>query len=385
MYSSWFERFNAACTLRKAQHGWRERHLCSMQFDNSLRINGKVYLNFSSNDYLGLSHSNALIKAWQEGAQLFGVGSGSSSHIIGYTSAHAEFERSLAQWLGYPRALIFNSGFAANQAVIHTLAQKKDAIIADKLCHASILDAAHHSEAILTRFHHNDPVSLQQRLEQSRSANKLVITEGVFSMDGDLAPLKEIATMAKGAQALLVVDDAHGIGAYGERGKGSCHLASVHPDILVVTFGKAFGLSGAAILCNEVIADYFVQFSRHLIYSTSMPPALAYTLLKSLSVIDDGNELRQQLNENIEYFKERVDKSRFMLSDSPTAIQPILVGSAQRALKLSHYLQKNGIWCSAIRSPTVPINQARLRITLTAAHTFRDIDKLTEVLNAWQQ
>ncbi|HAT1618304.1 TPA: aminotransferase class I/II-fold pyridoxal phosphate-dependent enzyme, partial [Raoultella ornithinolytica] len=228
-------------------------------------------LNFSSNDYLGLSQHPQIIAAWQQGAARYGVGSGGSGHVSGYSEAHRELEESLADWLGYPRALLFISGFAANQALITALLARDDRIVADRLSHASLLEAASLSPAQLRRFAHNDVQQLSELLGKPLAGQQLVVTEGVFSMDGDSAPLRDIAPTTRAAGGWLLVDDAHGIGVVGDEGRGSCHAQNVRPELLVVTFGKAFGVSGAAILCDEALADYLLQFARHLIYSTAMP------------------------------------------------------------------------------------------------------------------
>ena len=326
-----------------------------------------------------MSRHPAIVEAWQQGAQRYGVGSGGSGHVTGFHQAHHRLEQTLAEWLGYSRALLFISGFSANQAVIGALMQKEDRIVADRLSHASLLEAASLSPATLRRFHHNDVDSLQALLDKPLTGQQLAITEGVFSMDGDRAPLAEIAAVKR--NALLMVDDAHGIGVVGEGGRGSCAAANVKPDILVLTFGKAFGLSGAAVLCSEDLADYLLQFARHLIYSTAMPPAQAHALQTAVTVIQQAEEQRATLQRHIARFRRQMAHIPLQLADSQTAIQPIIVGDNQRTLQLAASLRERGLWVTAIRPPTVPTGSARLRITLTAAHTESDIDALLEALH----
>ena len=348
-----------------------------------LVANERQYLNFSSNDYLGLSHHPQIIRAWQQGAERFGVGSGGSGHVSGYSVAHQALEEALAGWLGYSRALLFISGFAANQAVIAALMAKDDRIVADRLSHASLLEAANLSPATLRRFTHNDPQHLARLLDAPCGGQQLVVTEGIFSMDGDGAPLAEIHRVARQRNAWLLVDDAHGIGVTGDEGRGSCWRQQVKPELLIVTFGKGFGVSGAAILCSESVADYLLQFARHLIYSTSMPPAQAQALSAALAVIrsPEGADRREKLAALIQRFRSGVKASDFTLANSHSAIQPLIVGDNARALRLADTLREQGCWVSAIRPPTVPAGTARLRLTLTQAHEAQDIDRLLEVLD----
>ncbi|MGB7801142.1 8-amino-7-oxononanoate synthase [Buttiauxella sp.] len=378
---SWQQRIDRALEQRRANDSFRIRHVNHQGSGRYLVKNDTRYLNFSSNDYLGMSHHADVIQAWQQGAEHYGVGSGGSGHVTGYHQAHQQFEQQLADWLGYPRALLFISGFAANQALIAALTEKSDRIIADKLSHASLLEAAMHSPAQLRRFAHNDVQSLQTLLAQPNDGQQLVITEGVFSMDGDAAPLAEIAQASREAGSLLMVDDAHGIGVVGQEGRGSCDLQQIKPDLLVVTFGKAFGASGAAVLCSESVADYLLQFARHLIYSTSMPPAQACALTAALQVIRRDDERRAQLQANIAHFRSGAEKLPLKLMASQTAIQPLIVGENQAAVNLAATLRERGFWLTAIRPPTVPQGTARLRVTLTASHTRDDIDRLLEALN----
>jgi 8-amino-7-oxononanoate synthase len=377
---TWQQRIDSALEQRRANDSFRIRQVNQQGSGRYLVQNQTRYLNFSSNDYLGMSHHAQVIQAWQQGAETYGVGSGGSGHVTGYHEAHQQFEQQLADWLGFPRALLFISGFAANQALIAALTEKSDRIIADKLSHASLLEAAMNSPAQLRRFTHNDVPSLQALLAHPHQGQQLVVTEGVFSMDGDAAPLAEIAQISRNAGALLMVDDAHGIGVMGEEGRGSCDQQQIKPDLLVVTFGKAFGAGGAAVLCSESLADYLLQFARHLIYSTAMPPAQACALSAALNVIRHDESRRAQLRANIAHFRSGAAQLPLKLMASQTAIQPLIVGENQAAVNLASTMRERGFWMTAIRPPTVPPGTARLRVTLTASHTADDIDKLLEAL-----
>jgi len=378
---SWQQRLSLALDARREKGQFRQRRVNQQSDARTLQIDGKRYLNFSANDYLGLSHYPAIKHAWQQGAECYGVGAGGSGHVTGYHAVQAEFEQRLAAWLGYSRALLFNSGFAANQAVIAAMLSKKDRIFADKLAHASLLEAASLSPATLRRFTHNQPASLSKLLESGTEGETLIVTEGVFSMDGDSAPLAELHRLSERHGSWLMVDDAHGIGTVGEQGRGSCWQQQVKPELLVVTFGKAFGLSGAAVLCDDDTADYLLQFARHLIYSTAMPPAQVCALHASLTAVQQGDELRLRLHHNIALFRKGATERGLALLPSCTAIQPMIVGDEYQALALAEALRQQGCWVTAIRPPTVPPGTARLRITLSAAHQPEDIERLLEGLH----
>ncbi|POT58055.1 8-amino-7-oxononanoate synthase [Citrobacter amalonaticus] len=380
---SWQQKIDEALAARRSTDTLRTRHVVEQGAGRWLTANSQRYLNFSNNDYLGLSSHPQIIRAWQQGAERFGVGSGGSGHVSGYSVAHRQLEASLADWLGYPRALLFISGFAANQAVIAALMAKDDRIVADRLSHASLLEAASLSPAALRRYTHNNPEHLARLLAAPCPGQQLVVTEGVFSMDGDSAPLAEIHRIAQEHNGWLLVDDAHGIGVIGQEGRGSCWQQQVKPELLVVTFGKGFGVSGAAVLCSDSVADYLLQFARHLIYSTSMPPAQAQALSAALDVMrsEEGDKRREKLATLIQQFRSAINATHFTLADSQSAIQPLIVGDNVRALQLAERLRSQGCWVTAIRPPTVPAGTARLRLTLTAAHEPQDIDRLLEALH----
>ena len=380
---SWQQRIDEALAARRQVDALRTRQCMDQGAGRWLIRDGQRYRNFSSNDYLGLSQHPALILAWQQAADKYGVGSGGSGHVSGYTLAHEQLEAGLADWLGYPRALLFISGFAANQAVIAALGNKDDRIVADRLSHASLLEAANLSPAALRRFAHNDATHLATLLAKPIGGEQLVVTEGVFSMDGDSAPLADIARVTRQANGWLMVDDAHGIGVCGDEGRGSCDVHQITPDILIVTFGKGIGVSGAAVLCSASLAEYLIQFARHLIYSTSMPPAQAAAISASLAVIrsEEGAQRRHKLNALIAQFRAGAKAQNLAVTASDSAIQPLIVGENSRTLELATQLRAHGCWVTAIRPPTVPPGTVRLRLTLTAAHEPEDIEQLLEILH----
>lgn len=365
-----------ALALEERRQQGLNRQLTGLCGGNGSRFSAgeHAYLNFSSNDYLGLATDAELANAWKKGIDLLGNGSAASPLVTGFSSAHQALESRLCQWLGYSRAILFSSGFSANQAMLFTLLQKGDLLLQDKLNHASLIEAGMLSPATMKRFKHNDVAHLKALIEP----NALVVTEGVFSMDGDSAPLQAIQQCFPNS-AWLAVDDAHGIGVLGEQGRGSCNQAGVKPQILVVTFGKAFGLSGAAILCDESTGDYLTQFARHHVYSTAMPPSLAYALTHAIDLIDGQQWRRDKLQElQACYHDQCASLEGYVETDSP--IKPVLMGSSERALSVANALREQGFWLTAIRPPTVPVDGARLRITLTANHTVEHVTQLASAL-----
>lgn len=340
----------------------------------------QTLVNFSSNDYLGLACDPSLVQAWQQGLELYGCGSGASPLVTGQHTPHAKLEHHLATWLGFERALLFSSGYSANQAVLLSLLTRDDCLIQDKLNHASLMEAGMLSPATMKRFHHNDLSALQGLLEKNSGLSKLVVTEGAFSMDGDLAPLAEIHALCQQHHSWLMVDDAHGCGVLGEYGRGSCDIAQITPDILIVTFGKAFGIQGAAVLCSDNIAEFLIQKARHYIYSTAMPPAQAYALLHACQLIEHQGWRREKLLQLSQCFSQHLG-SNVIHPVTPTPIKPIIIGDSERALDISQQLKQRGFLVSAIRPPTVAVNSARLRVTLTAAHTTEQVIELANAIN----
>jgi 8-amino-7-oxononanoate synthase len=366
--------------LKQRELAGLTRRLKSIEGGNQVELSfqHRAYINFSSNDYLGLASDPELVSVWQQGLSLFGCGSGASPLVTGFSPAHLRLEQSLCEWLGFDSAVLFCSGFSANQALLFTLLEKDDLLVQDKLNHASLMEAGMLSPATMKRFKHNDVEHLAILMNSHQTT--LVMTEGVFSMDGDRAPLAEIQQVTDG-KGWLAVDDAHGVGVLGEEGAGSCDAAGIKPDILVVTFGKAFGLSGAAILCSKEVGDYLTQFARHHVYSTAMPPAQAHTLTHAIGMIRRQQWRRDKLAERQAEFDERLSDLAGFVS-TPTPIKPFLIGGAHQAQHIAQQLSDAGIWLTAIRPPTVPVGSARLRITLTANHTKEQVMTLSSKLRA---
>lgn len=376
MTQAFNQRIADSLELRK-QRGLN-RQIASVVSGNQpvLSYQNAQYSNFSSNDYLGLAGDKELATAWQRGIDRYGNGSGASPLVTGFSHAHQLLEEKLCQWLGYSRAILFSSGFSANQAMLFSLLEKGDLLLQDKLNHASLMEAGMLSPATMKRFQHNDVSSLTKLLQ----SNTLVVTEGVFSMDGDTAPLAQMAQAING-KAWLAVDDAHGIGVLGHQGRGSCDAAGVRPQLLVVTFGKAFGLSGAAIMCDQATGDYLTQFARHHVYSTAMPPSQAHALSHAVDMIATQQWRRDKLSE-LYYHYDKALQNVVGYQYTETPIKPFIVGESEKAVLLSQQLKSQGQWLTAIRPPTVPKGKARLRITLTANHSVDQITHLADALKA---
>jgi len=378
-----FEFINTHLQARKQDALLRNRHTVQSATARTITINDVTYLNFASNDYLGFGDCALNL----EQSQI--LGSHSSPLVTGYQAQQQQLEHYLCEQFGYGAGMLFSSGFSANSSVIKALFQDKtaaqnSAIFQDKLNHASLIDGAMHSNAALVRFNHNDLNHLRSRLEKSKAKNKLIISEGVFSMDGDTAPLKDLLALAKAHNAWLMIDDAHGFGALGKTGLGSCEAlldeGLALPEVLVITFGKAVASSGACVLASKELINYMLQFNRDYTYSTAMSPLMASLTLSRLKAIKTATNKREQLNSNIALFKQLAKTHNLAVMESNTAIQPIVLGCAEHTLKAAEKLKKNGIWITAIRPPTVAHNTARLRITLTAAHTQADIITLIKHL-----
>lgn len=368
-------RIQSALDQRREQGLNRELVPLAQGNQAKFELSGNQYINFSSNDYLGLASSKELGQAWQRGIDKFGVGSGASPLVTGFSSIHQVLEDELCDWLGYERAILFSSGFSANQALLLSLLEKGDLLVQDKLNHASLMEAGMLSPADMKRFKHNDVSHCGKLI--NREKNTLLVTEGVFSMDGDRAPLRALDELVKANNAWFVVDDAHGVGVLGKQGRGSANAAGIKPNILVVTFGKAFGLSGAAILCDTPTGEYLAQFARHHVYSTAIPPSQAYALTHAIEMIKTQQWRRDKLIELNDYYDDLMgNASGYQKTETP--IKPLIVGDSNETLNLANALRKEGLWVTAIRPPTVPIGGARLRITLTANHARKDIERLAE-------
>ncbi|MBI1731740.1 MAG: 8-amino-7-oxononanoate synthase [Gammaproteobacteria bacterium] len=376
-------RFRAACSELRDRSLLRQRLAIGSPQGASVRIGGDPVLNFCSNDYLGLANDPRLVSALKAGADRYGVGAGASSLVCGRSRAHEELESRVAAFTCRDRALLFCSGYMANLALgLSGLVGAGDHIIEDRLNHASLIDAARVSGARLVRYRHRD-VDAATALIGSEKGKQLVLTDGVFSMDGDVAPIESLAQACRAAGTLLAVDDAHGIGVLGGRGGGTLELAGIGQDavpILVGTFGKSFGTAGAFIAGPGDIIEYLCQRARTYIYTTASSPALTYATSCALEVAAAEPERRQRLFERIDYFRAGATAARLPLLDSMTPIQPLMLGSARRAAAVSDALRSAGILVTPVRPPTVAQGKSRLRITITAAHSFGQIDALLEHL-----
>lgn len=353
------------------------------------QVDGRPMLAFCSNDYLGLASHPAVIDALREGASRFGAGSGASHLISGHSRAHVRLEERLADFvaphLESARALYFCAGYMANLAVLQALAGRDGAIFSEELNHASLIDGARLARAAVQVYPHRDTEALEKLLAASTAANKIVVTDSVFSMDGDLAPLPALLALCERHGAWLVVDDAHGFGVLGRQGRGALeHFGLRSPYLVYVgTLGKAAGVSGAFVAAHETVIEWLVQRARTYIYTTAAAPALAHALLASVDIIagDEGMQRRAHLQALIAQLRGALQLRHWQLAESDTAIQPLILGENERALRAAAALYEQGFWVPAIRPPTVPAGTARLRVTLSAAHSADDVAQLASALN----
>ena len=368
---------------------YRSRRIIDSAQGVALTVDGQRVVNFCSNDYLGLANHSAVVAALSAGATQYGVGSGSAHLVCGHSRVHQQLEHALAEFTGRDRAVLFSTGYMANIGCIGALVGAGDAIFEDRLNHASLLDGARLSGARFKRYHHGDPTHLQRFLAASSGVRKLVVTDGVFSMDGDLAPLPELVRVAQHQAAWVMVDDAHGLGVLGAQGQGVVehyHLSQEDVPVLIGTLGKSFGTAGAFVAGSESLIETVIQKARSYIYTTALPPALAAATLVSLQLLVNDDWRRERLQDRIQQFRSGARQLGLPLTDSTTAIQPVLVGDSHQAMRLSDALLAENIWVSAIRPPTVPLGGARLRITFSALHEAHHVDRLLCVLDkAWGQ
>ncbi|OYT95781.1 MAG: 8-amino-7-oxononanoate synthase [Pseudomonas sp. PGPPP3] len=367
---------------RRAAHLYRQRPLLETPQGPEVMVEGERLLAFCSNDYLGLANHPEVIAAMQQGAAKWGVGGGASHLVLGHSTPHHALEEALAEFTGRPRALLFSTGYMANLAAVTALVGQGDTVLEDRINHASLLDAGLLSGARFSRYLHNDAVSLASRLQKA-TGNTLVVTDGVFSMDGDLADLPALCAAAKQKDAWVLVDDAHGFGPLGATGGGIVEhfgLGVEDVQVLVGTLGKAFGTAGAFVAGSEELIETLIQFARPYIYTTSQPPAVACATLKSLELLRTESWRREHLNKLVARFREGAAAIGLTLMDSATPIQPILIGDSARALRLSALLRERGLLVTAIRPPTVPAGSARLRVTLSAAHSEAQLELLLHAL-----
>lgn len=367
----------------KKQHAYRQRRILESPQGIKVKIDGNSCLSFCSNDYLGLANHSKVRAATCQAINEFGVGSGASQLISGYTSMHAKLEQALAEFLNFDRVLLYSSGFLANLGVIAALATRDTVILEDRLNHASLIDAARYAGTKFRRYRHRDVPHAAELLSAMNNKRSLIATDGIFSMEGTESPLQELYALKQKYNALLVVDDAHGIGVLGTQGKGTLEkqgISNKQVDVLVGTLGKAFGSSGAFVACSNDTAEYLLQKSRTLIYTTALPACLAAAAQASLEIIRSEPARRERLHDNIRYFREALADTSLRLQDSLSPIQTVIIGDNEKTIHMSELLIQRGILIIAIRPPTVPTASARLRITICSEHTPQQIDQLVSAL-----
>lgn len=349
-----------------------------------VELDGEQVLSFAGNDYLGLSHHPLARQAFSEAAARYGVGSGASPHVSGYTRPHRRLEQELALFTGRDRALLFGSGYAANLAVLDTLSDRHDRLYQDRLNHASLIDAGRLSRARMQRYAHADTRQLARLLCRPLSGGRRwVVSDAVFSMDGDVAPLQRLSALARDADAVLMVDDAHGFGVLGQGGRGTLDALSLGQDevpVMVATLGKALGVAGAFVAGPAVLMDTLEQRARPLIYSTAPPPAQAAATLATLALLRSDSGPQARLAGNIAHFRRLAGEAGLSVLPSQTAIQPLMLGCSRHAVALAARLRQHGLLVPAIRPPTVPAGSARLRISLSACHEARHLERLVDTL-----
>ncbi|MBK8522942.1 MAG: 8-amino-7-oxononanoate synthase [Betaproteobacteria bacterium] len=353
-------------------------------------VDGREVVSFCSNDYLGLANDPRLIAAAQAAAAQWGVGSGASHLVSGHLRPHETLETALAEFVGFPRALSFSTGYMANLAIVPALVGRGDAVFADKVNHASLIDAVQLSRADSHRYLHGDVASLSAMLKASTARRKLILTDAVFSMDGDLAPLPALLELAERHDAWLVIDDAHGFGVLGENGRGSLsHFGLVTKTqpankrvILMGTLGKAAGGSGAFVAADSLVIEWLLQRARTYIFTTAASPIMAATLLTALDCIINADAARDKLMQRIAQLRSGLEDTRWRMLRSETAIQPIIVGDNAECVRVAEALLERGLWVPAIRPPTVPKGTARLRVSLSATHTEAHVAALVDALKA---
>jgi 8-amino-7-oxononanoate synthase len=382
---SGFSNINVKLRERDQEGLYRRRRIVGSPQGRELLVDGRKLLNFCSNDYLGLANDARVRTAFQAGVEQWGAGSGASHLVSGHTAAHHDLEIALAEFTGRERCLLFASGYAANMGTINALLESGDYVFEDRLNHASLLDGGRLSQARFSRYHHGDIEDLNKRLTSCKgsAARKLVVSDGTFSMDGTVCDIAATAAVANQHQAWFMVDEAHSLGVLGDGGRGLIdaeQFTTNDVQILVGTLGKAFGTQGGFVAGDEALIETLIQHARTYIYSTALPAAAAVATLASLQLVASEDWRRERLRELIETFRTQAKHIGFNLIDSQTPIQPIVIGAADAALALSQALEARGILATAIRPPTVPQDSARIRITLTAAHTDEDLRCLLDAL-----
>ncbi len=377
------DRVNAARAERAAKGLLRTRRLIEAREGMKVKLDGRELVNFCSNDYLGLSQHLDVISALQESAAWQGVGSGASALVSGYQFEHAALERECAEWMGYERGLFFGSGYLANLAVMQSLLEPGDVCVQDKLNHACLLDGARLAFCELKRYPHLDIEAAMRQLLSEREGAAMLATDAVFSMDGDLAPLRDLALLARSQDALFYVDDAHGVGVLGPQGRGSTAVAGLtakEVPLLVLPFGKAFGGQGAMLLGSEALIGHIAETARPYLYTTAPAPAMAAAMRASLKLLRNESWRRAKLASLVARFRRGAVRAGLPIQESYTPIQPLVLGDNERALAASRGMEALGFLVGAIRPPTVPDGQARLRITLSSMHSEQDVDALVAAL-----
>ena len=370
---------------RQQQFLYRHRTHVASGCNSVLQVEGKALVNFCSNDYLGLASHPEIAAALKAGVDQYGTGSGASHLISGHSSAHQQLEDQLAEFTGRPRALLFSTGYMANMGVINALVGRHDLVLEDQLNHASLLDGGHLSRADYKRYKHNNLQQLEYLLGNSTASHKLIVTDGVFSMDGDLAPLPQLSELAAQHNGWLMVDDAHGMGVLGATGAGLVEqqgLSVEQVPVLMGTLGKSFGTFGAFIAGSEALIETLIQFARTYIYTTALPPAIAAASSASLAIVRREHWRREHLQSLIRRFRSGAQQLGLQLMDSQTPIQPVLINNDQLVMQINQQLRSRGFMVGAIRPPTVPAGSGRLRITLSANHSHQQIDQLLDNLQA---
>ena len=378
-------RLQAQLNLRREEHLYRTRLNVASGCSSTLSVEGRSLINFCSNDYLGLAGHADISLALKQAADLYGTGSGASHLVSGHSVVHCELEERLAEYTGRPRALLFSTGYMANIGAINALIGRRDLILQDQLNHASLLDGGRLSQADFKRYKHVDMASLEQRLEQSSAERKLIVSDGVFSMDGNLAPLREISSLAKKHSAWLMVDDAHGVGVLGQQGGGlveELNMSVEQVPVLVGTLGKSFGTFGAFVAGSEALIETLIQFSRSYIYTTALPPAIAAATLASLKIVREETWRRDKLGQLVARFRRGAKQIGLQLAESNTPIQPVLIKSDEKVIQVGQQLRAAGFLVGAIRPPTVPVGTGRLRITFSANHSEEQVDQLVAALDS---
>lgn len=381
MSSALDQRLQAELTRLRDAQLYRVRRVVEGGHGVEIVVDGQRCLNFCSNDYLGLAADPRVAAAAKRALDEAGTGSGAAALVSGYNREHRALEEELADFLQRPRALLFSTGWAANLGVLRALLGKNDRLIADDLNHASLIDGGRLSGATYERLAHADVADAARRLATPHDGQTLLVTDGVFSMDGDLAPLPELSRLCTAHGAALMVDDAHGFGVLGAHGRGATEQLGVAPEIYVATLGKSLGAAGAFVAGSESLIEFLIQRARSWVFSTAPPPAIAAAARAALGIVRREPDLRVRLQDNIRCFRDGAAQRAIPLSDSQTAIQPLIVGDEGRALALSRCLHARGLWVAAIRPPTVPKGTARLRITLSAAHAPAQIERLLDALH----